>query len=137
MNKVIELKKSIKGTITVNPELKKYENAVFMPEKLQEAQENIAKYGIPEKVANERAEKGEKHNFWSSGVLIHADAKENAFSLTVKAHNKHSENIYLISTTSETLTTIVKSKWGEMIKVFLRPKAIIGQPFQYDLIEIE
>ena len=137
MKEILEIKKPARKTIPINPEVKKYEYDDFASRKLQQANEFLAKYGFPEEAANKRAEKGQKLNFWTTGIVIQANAKENVFSLTVKAPDKLSENTYIISTTSEILKKIVKENWGENIKVFLRPKAIIGQPFHYDLIEIE
>jgi hypothetical protein len=138
MKELLELKKSKQSTITVNPALNKYDHKKdpVAIKKLQNAEETLAKCGFPEIVANQSAEKGEKLNFWTSGILTHADAKENTFSLTVATQDKLSENTYIISTSSETLAKTVKQFWGENIRVFLRPKAIIGQPFYYDLIEI-
>ena len=139
MKELLELKKSKQAPITVNPALNKYvhEYDSVASKKLQDAEETIAKYGIPEEWANKSAEIGEKYNFWTSGILIHANAKENTFSLSVKTPDKISEKTYIISTSSELLKKTVKAFWGENIRVFLRPKAIIGQPFYYDLIEIE
>jgi hypothetical protein len=133
MEDFIELEK----TTTVVSELTKYKKGSFAYRKLKQAEETLARYGLPEEVANKEAEKGIKYNFWTTGSLVQADAKENTFSLRVKTSDKLTENTYIISTSSETLAKIVKQFWGENIRVFLRPKAIIGQPFYYDLIEIE
>jgi hypothetical protein len=139
MAEVIALEKLKQGKVTYNPELNKYQDVVLFPEKLARAKENIAKYGLPEEWANEAAESGVQYNFWTSGIVIHADAKLNTFSLTVQTTVKEKpvEYTYIVSTTSEMLSTLVKAHWGETVKVFLRPKAIIGQPFYYDLLKFE
>jgi hypothetical protein len=135
MEKVIEKKKYKHPLYTIDNTID--DNIVMFPEKLKKMTDFLAKNGLPEDLANERAEQGEKLNFWTTGILSQADAKENSFSIKVKKTNKLYENTYIISTSSETLTKIVKQFWGDNIRVFLRPKAIIGQPFYYDLIEIE
>ena len=137
MKDVIEQKKYSPPKMVADPNLNKYDNITLFPEKLKRANELLAKAGLPEEVANKLAEKGQKHNFWTNGIVIQADAKENTFSLTVKTRDKLAENTYIISTSAEILNKIVKQHWADSIKVFLRPKAIIGQPFQYDLIEIQ
>jgi hypothetical protein len=129
------------GKVTYNPALNKY-NHIDDPvaqKKLARAKENIAKYGLPEAFANEAAESGASYNFWTSGIVIHADAKLNTFSLTVNTIviEKPVENTYIISTTAEILSSLVKAHWGETVKVFLKPKAIIGLPFYYDLLKFE
>ncbi len=108
----------------------------FASKKLQQANETIAKYGFPEELANKRALTGEKLNFWTSGIVVQADAQKNTFSVTVQSENKQTENTYIISTTAEILKSIVKEYWSGTIDVFLKPKAIIGQPYYYDLLEI-
>jgi hypothetical protein len=141
MADILEQKKIKAGKVTYNPALNKYNHNddPIAQKKLARAKENIAKYGLPEDVANEAAESGVQYNFWTSGIVIHADAKLNTFSLTVQATVKEKpvEYTYIVSTTAEILSSIVKTHWGENVKVFLRPKAIIGQPFYYDLLKFE
>jgi P pilus assembly chaperone PapD len=136
MEEVIEVKRKKRPSLIIDNSID--DSKIMFPEKLKRAQEFLAKNGLPPVVANMYAEKGVKVDFMTSGTVIQADAKENTFSLYVISKDTEipTENVYIISTTPDILSTIVKGHWGEKIKVFLRPKAIIGQPFYYDLLEI-
>lgn len=135
MKGMVEVKKSSQFDIIIDSELNKYDDKVLFPEKLQEANETLAKYGIPEKWANELAKTGQKHSFWTIGILKSADAVENSFSINVKSKDNNSETIYNIITTSETLSKLVKEHWNAMIKVHIQPKNLESDALQYDLIE--
>ncbi len=136
MKGIIEIKKSNQFDIIIDNELNKYDDKVLFPEKLQEANETLAKYGLPEKWANELAETGQKHSFWTTGILKSADAIENSFSIIVKSKNNNSGKIYNIITSAQTLSKLVKEHWNVMVKVHIQPKSLEGNPIQYDLIEV-
>lgn len=136
MKGVIEIKKSKQLDIIIDSELNKYDDKELFPEKLIEANETLAKYGIPEKWANELAKTGQKHSFWTIGILKSADAVENSFSIIVKSKDNNSETIYNIITTSETLSKLVKEHWNSIIKVHIQPKNIEADAIQYNLIAL-
>ena len=135
MKGVIEIKKSKQLDIIIDNEMDNYDNKVLFPEKLQEANETLVKYGIPEKWANELAQTGQKHSFWTIGLLKSADAVENSFSIVVKSKDNNVETTYNIFTSAQTLSKLVKEHWHAMIKVHIQPTNLEMNPIQYDLIE--
>ena len=136
MKEITALNKSKIPTIIINHKLNKYDDIVFCPEKLQEANETIEKYGIPEIYERELSKIGQKNSFWVSGVLTRADADRNTFLLVIAIDNQSPIN-YTITTLSETLNTLVKDFWGQKIKVHIQPKAKKGKQLQYELIEVK
>lgn len=135
MKEVIELKKSKYSNTVINPELNKYQDVVMFPEKLQEAKETIAKYGLPEAWRNKPLETKEQSAFWMNGILKQADANANIF-LVIVMDNDNQIN-YKIHTVPEMLNKLVKSFWNEPIKVHIRPQINDENVFEYELIEVK
>ena len=136
MKEITALNKSKIQTVIINHKLDKYDDIVFCPEKLQEANETIEKYGVPEIYESELSEIEQTNSFWVSGVLRRADADKNTFLLVISIDNQSPTN-YLITTLSETLNTLVKDYWGQKIEVLIQRKAKKGKQMQYELIEVK
>ena len=136
MKEITALNKSKTPILVINHKLDKYDDVVFCPEKLQEANETIEKYGVPEIFESDLSEIGQENSFWVSGVLRRADADKNTFLLVISIDNQSPTN-YTITTLSETLNTLVKDYWGQKIKVHIQPKAKKGEQVQYELIEVK
>ena len=136
MKEITALNKSKIPAVIINHKLDKYDDIVFCPEKLQEANETIEKYGVPEIYESELSDIEQESSFWVSGVLRRADADKNTFLLVIAMDNQSPTN-YTIITLSETLKTLVKDYWGQKIKVHIQPKAKKGKQVQYELIEVK
>ena len=136
MKEITALNKSKIPAVIINHKLDKYDDIVFCPEKLQEANETIEKYGVPEIFESDLSEIGQENSFWVSGVLRRADADKNTFLLVIAMDNQSPTN-YTIITLSETLKTLVKDYWGQKIKVHIQPKVKKGKQMQYELIEVK
>ena len=136
MKEITAIKESKMPTVIINHKLDKYDDIVFCPEKLQEANETIEKYGVPEIYESDLSEIEQTNSFWVSGVLRRADADKNTFLLVISIDNQSPTN-YTITTLSETLNTLVKDYWGEKIKVHIQPKTKKGNHMQYELIEVK
>ena len=136
MKEITVLNKSKIPTVIINHKLDKYDDVVFCPEKLQEANETIEKYGVPEIYESELSDIEQESSFWVSGVLRRADADKNTFLLVITIDNQ-SPTHYTITTLSETLNTLVKDYWGEKIKVHIQPKVKKGKQIPYELIEVK
>jgi hypothetical protein len=74
--------------------------------------------------------------FWISGVLKRVDAEKNTIKLSSKATDTIPQTDYTINVVSETLNNLVKNYWGDIIKVYIKPKHKKGKHFQYELIEV-
>ena len=74
--------------------------------------------------------------FWISGVLRRVDADKNTIKLATKATDTIPQTDYTIKVVSETLNKLVKNYWGDMIKVYIKPKIKKGKSFEYELIEV-
>jgi hypothetical protein len=133
MKETIELKKYKCSGIVINPELNKYESIVTFPEKLKEANETLAKYGLPEGWEKKPDIKVQPA-FWMSGILKEADANSNIFLII--ATDNGVQTHYPIKTTSKILDQLVKAFWNEPIKVHIRPQINANNLFEYELIEV-
>jgi hypothetical protein len=80
--------------------------------------------------------KEQEQPFWISGVLRRVDADKNTIKLASHATDTVPQTDYTINVVSETLNTIVKNYWGDIIKVCIKPKIKKGKQYQYELIEI-
>jgi hypothetical protein len=74
--------------------------------------------------------------FWVRGVLIYADIDTNIIKLASHTTDTAPQTDYTINVVSETLNTLVKNYWGDIIKVYIKPKNKKGKQNQYELIEI-
>jgi hypothetical protein len=74
--------------------------------------------------------------FWISGILKRVDADKNTIKLASHATDTAPQTDYTINVVSETLNTLVKNYWGDIIKVYIKPKNKKGKQNQYELIEI-
>ncbi len=136
MNEITEFKKSKRDGVIIDNNMKNYDDVVLFPEKLAEAEEMIAKYGIPEEWAHQLAEKGERHHFWTSGVLLRADGEENTFTLAAKTKVGVSETSYTIYTTAELLSQLIKAHWGQEVKVHIQHTVKKEGQWLYELLEV-
>ena len=78
----------------------------------------------------------QKQPFWISGVLRRVDADKNTIKLASHATDTIPQTDYTINVVSETLNKLVKNYWGDIIKVYIKPKIKKGKQYQYELIEI-
>jgi hypothetical protein len=74
--------------------------------------------------------------FWISGVLKRVDADKNTIKLASKATDTIPQTLYTINVASETLNKLVKNYWGDIVKVYIKPKSKKGKQYPYELLEI-
>jgi hypothetical protein len=74
--------------------------------------------------------------FWISGILRRVDADKNTIKLASKATDTIPQTHYTINVVSETLNKLVKNYWGDIVKVYIKPKIKNGKAHQYELIDI-
>jgi hypothetical protein len=113
----------------IDERMNQYDNVVLNPKKLERAKEIVAKYGIPDKWANER-------QLCVSGVLEQANRKNNTFIISQDSDSKVSKSNYTISTISEILNELVKKHWGTMLTVYIKPIPSKNKRPRYELIEV-
>ena len=140
MNKIAEAQEIVvdkKKGFTINHELDKYDNVVLFPERLQRANEMIAKHGIPKPWAEERLLRKQQKAFWTKGILAQADADTNTFVLVSTDEKSLIQTQYPVTVASaETLTKLVKSYWNGMAQVHIKPKTLDENETEYDLIDV-
>jgi hypothetical protein len=137
MKELIEVKKTLPPNVIIDNSLSNYDDVVLFPKKLQEAREDLAKYGIPEKWANESLKNGDKFNFWTTGILSRVDTKENNFIFVSKTEDNLTENHYSISIIPDTLTSLAQDYLGKNIRIHIKPIVKKGQKWQYELIDLK
>jgi hypothetical protein len=74
--------------------------------------------------------------FWISGVLKRVDADKNTIKFASKATDTIPQTLYTINVASETLNKLVKNYWGDIVKVYIKPKHKKGKQYPYELLEI-
>jgi hypothetical protein len=74
--------------------------------------------------------------FWISGILRRVDADKNTIKLASKATDKTPQTHYTINVVSETLNKLVRNYWGDIVKVYIKPKTKNGKANHYELIDI-
>jgi hypothetical protein len=138
MNKVIEITEYPKPRIIIDNDMPNYDNVILFPEKLKRAKEFLAKNGIPEEWANESLERGEKYNFWTSGILQSADTLENTFVFIAKSYAYPDGNHqYTVSTTPKILNGLFKDYSGEPIRIHIKAKAKKDNTWLFKLLEVK
>lgn len=135
MEKIIELEKYKYPNTFINPELNRYDGIGTGSEKLEAANETLAKYGLPKGWDKKAAAKTQESAFWLSGILQQADAANNTFLLI--SLDKEAPTNYTINTVPETLYALVKTSWCDTIQVYVRPKINDTKQFEYELIEVK
>ena len=120
--------------VVYNPELDKYEGKILFPKKLAEAQETLAKYGLPKDWEDEIQERERKKAVWIKGQLSEANIETNTFLIVVEATESQPQLTYMVSTLSDVLQRLVKDYWGQLVNVHIKPKKEV--PGQYELIEV-
>jgi hypothetical protein len=135
MDKVIELKKYKYPNTFINPELNKYDGIVSSPEKLEEANATLAKYGLPKGWEKTTPTKSKESAFWLSGVLQLANAANNTFLLI--SLDKDEPTNYTINTVPEILHQLVKTSWCATIQVYIQPQINDKKQFEYELIDVK
>ncbi len=135
MKEIIEVKELYDIDVVHDPELDKYKGQVLFPKKLAEAQEAIAKYGLPKEWEEERKKRKAEQAFWIKGQLSQADLETHSFLVSVAAIDNQPKRTYAISALSDILNKLVKEYWGRMIHVHIRPSKEKEVQGQYELIE--
>jgi hypothetical protein len=135
MDKVIELQKYKYANTFINPELNKYDDIVSSPEKLEEANATLAKYGLPKGWEKKTSAQSKESAFWLSGILQRADAADNSFLLI--SFDKDEPTNYTINTVPEILHKLVKTSWCATIEVYIQPQINDKKQFEYELIEVK
>lgn len=133
MTKVLEFKKP---KITVNPALNGLDTTAMFPEKLEWANDFLAKHGLPKEWEAEMLQREQEQAFWQKGVLIAADIATNTFSITAEATDNQAEKTYKITALPTDLNKIVKENWGEMMRVHIKPKGDLETATAFNLIEV-
>ena len=132
MSEVLELKRPID---IIDPELDKYDDIDFFPEKTRRAKEMIAKHGFPKAIQDRIDKIKREKSFWVRGILKEADAATLSFSILGKAEYSKLDKAYAITASdAETLTTFVKTYWNETVKVHIKPKDLEDDSQGYALI---
>ena len=85
MKEILEVKELYDIDVVHDPELDKYNGQNLFPKKLAEAQESIAKYGLPKEWEEERQKWKEEKAFWVKGQFSQADLETLTFLL--REHN--------------------------------------------------
>ena len=123
--------------IRINHDLDKYDNTVVAPQKLAEANEMLAKYGLPKTWEEERLLRKQQKAFWTKGILTQADADKNTFVLLATDEDGLTKNAYPITVVlPETLTKLVKNYWNGIAQVHIKPKTLDENETEYDLIDV-
>jgi hypothetical protein len=137
MKEINEVKKSYIPIVNVNPQLNKYDEMVSPSKKLEEANENITKYGLPPTWEEPNPKKKAENSFWITGILKGADAEKNTFILVSTDVNSESIKAHkTIKTSSDKLTQLVHNYWDKMIKVYIKPMTVKGKSVNYELIDM-
>ena len=109
---MIKMKEMIESTETTelfmseavyNPELDKYEGKVWFPEKLAEARETLAKYGLPKEWEDEIQKREREKAVWIQGQLSEANVETNTFLIVVEATERQPQLTYMVSTLTDVL----------------------------------
>ncbi len=112
------------------------DSKVMFPQKLKEANEMLEKYPPPPEVLMHGYSEFEKeYGFEVNGILKRADADTKTFLVIIM--DGPYEIHFKITTNPELLKKIVKSYWGETIKVHIRPKINSEKQFEYELMEVD
>ena len=115
MKEIIEVSELYDVDVVYDPELDKYEGRVLFPEKLAQAQETIAKYGLPKEWEDERKKRKEEQAFWVKGMLSQANIGTHSFLIVVEATDNQPQTTYTITALSDILNKLVKEYWGGLI----------------------
>ena len=94
MKEIIEVSELYDVDVVYDPELDKYEGRVLFPEKLAQAQETIAKYGLPKEWEDERKKRKEEQAFWVKGMLSQANIGTHSFLIVVEATDNQPTPIF-------------------------------------------
>jgi hypothetical protein len=104
-----------------------------MVQEFQELKEQIAEHQLKyEQLSNADLEQP----FWISGTFKRVDADKNTIKLASKATDTIPQTLYTINVASETLNKLVKDYWGDIVKVYIKPKHKKGKQSPYELLEI-
>ena len=136
MKEIIQVTESYDIDVVHDPELDKYSGRVLFPKKLAEAQEAIAKYGIPKEWEEERKKRKEEKAFWIKGQLSQADMETHSFLISVEATDNQPKTTYTITVLSDILNKLVKEYWGRIVQVHIRPSKEKDAQGQYELINV-
>ena len=122
--------------VVYDPELDKYNGIDFFPEKTKQANESIAKYGLPKEWEAERQKWKEEKAFWIKGQFCQADLETLTFLLSVEATDNQPKMTYSITTLTHILNKLVTTYWGRMIQVHIKPSKEKDAQGQYELINV-
>ena len=122
--------------VTIDPELDKYKDVVMFPKKLARANEMLAKWGIPKAWEEERQQKKREQALCVNGTLSHADLDTNTFLIVVEATDNAPQTRYTVTAVAAVLKKIVKDYWGDLVKVYIKPKGETATPLEYELVEV-
>ena len=136
MKEILEVKELYDIDVVHDPELDKYNGQNLFPKKLAEAQESIAKYGLPKEWEEERQKWKEEKAFWVKGQFSQADLETLTFLLSVEATDNQPQTTYRIATLTHILNKLVTTYWGRMIHVHIKPSKGKEVQGQYELINV-
>ena len=131
MGKVIELER-FRTAVDDNID----DSKLMFPQKLKEAKEMLEKYPIPAKIRMGSFSKREQEKgFEVIGVLKNANMENNTFLLLQKGDLNEIE--IKIITTPQILNQLVKTHFGKMITVQIRPQINNANQFEYELMTVK
>ncbi len=136
MKEITVLKQPKPISAKINPALNKYDNAVVSPTKLEEANETLAKYGLPKEWQADYDKIIRDKSFWVRGTINQANIDICTFVVVGRASGKRSEKTYNIAAlSSDILSELVKKYGDETLKVHIKPKDEEGDESSYEFIE--
>lgn len=135
MEDILELKETQRASAVLNPKLEAYEHRMALSKKAKEARETLERCPPPAKLLLKRFSKTQREEgVCISGVLKRANEDTYTFMI-VKMEDIYDIHYY-IRTTPDTLNQLVKTYWGQMIHVRIRPQINSDNQFEYELMEV-
>ena len=118
----------------INPDLD--DNVIMFPEKLQRANDSLAKYGLPKEWQADYDKIIREKSFWVRGRLSQVYLETCTFVVVGRASGERTEktnNITALS--SDILSELIKEYGDETVKVHIKPKGEEGDETGYEFIE--
>ena len=120
----------------VNHDLDKYDSIDFFPEKTKQAKEMLAKWGLPKGWEEDVMTEEREQALCVNGTLSHADLDTNTFLIVVEATDNAPQTRYTVTAVAAVLKKLVKDYWGDLVKVYIKPKGETTTPLEYELVEV-
>ena len=136
MKEITVLKQPKPIRVKINPDLNQYDNVVMSPRKLEEANEALAKYGLPKEWQADYDKIICEKSFWVRGWLSEVNIETCTCVVFGKASGERSEKAYNITAFSaDILLELVKKYEDKMLKVHIKPKGEDSDESGYEFIE--